>query len=120
MKNCLALMVCMLGLMVIASEARAGEFQVTRKMVQLWSGPEDDMRPEIVGTVTAVSSTSVNLQGGATVPVNNAKVKVGELATFACAEIAQGRNPDMKNCELLRTQPPEKPELDKHGQIKLW
>ena len=114
--------VVVLGLLMLcgAGDALAGRFQVERKMVQLWSEPGDDMRPEISGTVTGVGATGVSLQGGAVVPVAGAKVNVGDLATFICEEISRGGNPDMKNCELLRTQPPEKQQLDKHGQIKLW
>lgn len=98
--------------------AKAEHFQVTRKIVQLWSGPDDDMRPEISGTVTAVGVTGVNLEGGAIVPVTGAAVQVGDLATFICEEISQGRNPEMRDCELLRTQPPEKPNAS--GQVELW
>ncbi|MFC3549432.1 hypothetical protein ACFOLC_00210 [Lysobacter cavernae] len=100
------------------SDVLAGRFQVTRKIVQLWTAPGDDMRPEISGTVTAVSTTGVSLEGGAIVPVTGAKVNVDDLVTFICKEIAQGSPPVMKDCELLRTQPPEQPS--KSGQVELW
>lgn len=78
------------------------------------------MRPEISGTVTAVSATNVSLEGGATVPIAGAKVKIDDLATFICGEIATGDNLAMKDCELLRTQPPEKPKVNESGLIQLW
>lgn len=96
----------------------AGRYQVKWKIVQLWTTPEDDMRPEISGTVTAVSPTSVNLEGGATVPITGAQVNVDDLATFICQEISKGNSPDIKDCELLGTQPPEK--ASKSGLIDLW
>lgn len=100
--------------------AQAERFQVVRKMVQLWSEPGDDMRPEIIGTVTAINATSVQLEGGAVVPVTGAKVKVGDLATFVCKEIGEGRNPTMRDCAFVRSQPADKPQPDKDGLIKLW
>lgn len=100
-------------------DATAGRYSVERKIVQLWSDPGDDMRPEISGTVTAVSAAAVQLEGGATVPVTGAKVNVGDLATFICEEIAEGTNPAMQGCELLKTQPPEKPSR-KDGLEELW
>lgn len=101
-----------------ARDALAGDFQVTRKMVQLWSGPDDDMRPEISGTVTEVNANTVGLEGGAIVPVNGPRVNIGDLVTFVCSEISQGPKPEMKNCELLRTHPPEK--ASQSGPVKLW
>lgn len=105
-------------LLFVAGDALAERFQVERKIVQLWTTPDDDMRPEISGTVIAASATSVSLEGGATVPITGAKVTTDDLATFVCAEIAKGDNPAMKDCELLRTQSPEKDSQS--GLIELW
>lgn len=113
---------CLVGAVLAAgliAPAQAGDFQVTRKIVQLWTTDDDDMRPEISGTVTLSTDAQVILQGGAVVPINAAEVKRGDLATFVCEEIGEGSPPSMKNCELLRTQAPDKPEK-KGGSIKLW
>lgn len=94
------------------------DYVVLRKQVQMWSGPHDDMRPEIEGDVIAVDPSGVTLKGGTVVPAEGAKVRKGAHANFICEQIGQGRPPSMRGCTLKRSCMPKKPT--KNGSVKLW
>lgn len=104
----------------IASTTAAAQvrFSVERPIVQLWSGPHDDMRPKIVGDVVSVDPHGVALFGGAYVPVVAAKVHPGQHVTFTCGFIEKGNNPRMKDCELTHIDPP--PVVHPDGKVHLW
>ncbi|MDQ1092367.1 hypothetical protein QE400_001780 [Xanthomonas sacchari] len=84
---------------------------VVRKQLTIASLPDDDMRPQIVGTVVAVNAEGTTLKGGARVPAKGAKP--GELARFACRSIEMDNKPPVStDCELISTQAPDKQARD--------
>jgi hypothetical protein len=99
----------------VAAQAR---YDVLRPQVQLWSGPNDDMRPQIVGDVVRVDPQGVALYGGAYIPVMAAAVHTGQHVTFTCTHIDTGDNPRMNGCELSHVDPPPAPHKD--GKVHLW
>lgn len=104
------------ALLLAAGAACAADYSITRPQVQLWSGPHDDMRPQIDGDVVAFSAASVDLDGGVTVPVRGAKVDIGQRVTFACAVIEL---PTIRGCELVSVQAAAKKPAP--GEVvKLW
>jgi hypothetical protein len=103
-------------LLLAAGAACAADYTITRPQVQLWSGPGDDMRPQIDGDVVAFSAASVDLDGGVTVPVRGARVDIGQHATFACELIDL---PAIRGCVLVSVQSAERPQR-KGEAVKLW
>lgn len=93
-------------------------YAVEHPQVQLWSGPNDDMRPKIAGDVVGVDPQGVALFGGAYVPIMAAKVLTGQHVTFTCAAIDTGDNPHMEHCELTHVDPP--PAVHSDGKVHLW
>lgn len=82
-------------------------YQIIVPAVTLASGPRDDMRPQIVGDVVASDATQVTLEGGASVPVQGARVRPGDHATFACDSIeASTPTPRMRGCSLKQVEKP--------------
>lgn len=90
--------------------AQSGRYMVVRKQLTIASLPDDDMRPQIVGTVVDVGAESTTLKGGARVPATGAKR--GDLARFVCASIDTGNPPVSTNCELVSSQAPDKQARD--------
>ncbi|MDR3445739.1 hypothetical protein [Dyella sp.] len=82
-------------------------FQIIHPSVTLASGPNDDMRPQIVGDVVSADAGQVELDGGALVPVQGARVRPGDHATFACDSIdTTTPTPRMRGCVLLQAEKP--------------
>ncbi|MBB5883544.1 MULTISPECIES: hypothetical protein [unclassified Xanthomonas] len=108
--NALILAAVLAILSVPVHAAQSGHYVVVRKQLTIASLPDDDMRPQIVGTVVAVSAEGTTLKGGARVPATGAKT--GDLATFACRSIDADHPPVSTDCELVSSQAPDKKARD--------
>ncbi len=108
--NVLLLIAVLAVLSVPAHAAQSGRYTVVRKQLTIASLPDDDMRPQIVGTVVDVGAGSTTLKGGARVPATGAKL--GDLARFVCASIDTGNPPVSTDCQLVSSQAPDKKPRD--------
>lgn len=102
-------------LLLAAGAACAADYTISRPQVQLWSGPHDDMRPQIDGDVVAFSAASVDLDGGVTVPVSGARVAIGQHAAFVCDVIEL---PTIRGCHLMSAQSASQPRPG--DDVRLW